>query len=107
MEILRPDMVQAKREGNTFYVKRAGEDWQEYDPTFDITLHCRDKVDMDSTLDDMQEAFELLKKYRVGKVGHVKKARWMIEGRILCCSRCDWNSMEEHNYCPNCGSHMR
>lgn len=107
MEIIRPDKVQCKVENGTMYVKRDDGSWKEYNPTFDITIHCRDKVDMDATLADMQEAFELLKKYRVGQVGHVKKARWMIEGRIICCSRCDWNVIEPHNYCPNCGSHMR
>ena len=106
MEILRPDRVRAKTEDGKMYIMRDGGDWQEYNPTWDITLHCRDKSDMESTLSDISEAFELFKKYKVGKVGHVKRAHWMKEGRICCCSRCDWNTFDLTNYCPNCGSKM-
>lgn len=108
MEFIKLENVKAHPdEDGMLLVQRKNGFWEEYDPTWDITIHCTSEADMNKTFADMKEGLELLKGYKTGKVGHVRRGRWMIEGRILCCSKCDWNVLEEQNYCPNCGAKMR
>ena len=38
-----------------------------------------------------------------------KKGKWIDDGFVgqYCCSECDYYSIDEYNFCPNCGADMR
>lgn len=108
MEIIKPEMVKAKTtDEGLMAIQREDGKWEEYDPTWDITIHCLSKEDMDNTCNTIKEGMKLLKEYKSGKLGHVASASWIRNGRVSSCKKCSWVVQDESNYCPNCGAHMK
>lgn len=83
--------------------------FEEYDETYDLTIHCTSQEEQDEVLLRLNKTVEQLP-----PVTPAEKVGKIVEGGYDCehfvCSECGqdfgWFSKPNHNYCPNCGAKM-
>lgn len=84
--------------------------FEEYDDTYDLTIHCTSQEEQDEVLLRLNKTVEQLPPVKLEpKTGHWIKKR--VDGRGIhhgFCSNCDYNVEQRYdsNYCPNCGAKM-
>ena len=65
-------------------------------------------VDLDEILLALpKEAGKIIRDWPTADVREIKRGKWIHNGEIMYCNRCQYIVMSTRNFCPNCGADMR
>ena len=98
--------MKAGPEGNLLLIQNDQGVWEEYDPTWDLTIHCASEIEMKACDKAIEKGLEYYREYKAGNLIKPIHASWIGKNNVYMCSHCDWVESMVTNYCRNCGARM-